>query len=73
MTGGTPTPETIFDTLVAYQKSAALATAIELDLFSAVGAGATRLPALAKRCEASERGLRSLCHESTQHALVSYS
>lgn len=61
MTEDAPTPQTIFDTLVAYQKSAALAAAIDLDLFSAVAAGATRLPDLAKRCAASERGLRSLC------------
>lgn len=57
-----PTPQTIFDTLVAYQKSAALAAAIELDLFSAVASGATSLSALARRCAASERGLRSLCN-----------
>ncbi|MFQ5520906.1 MAG: methyltransferase dimerization domain-containing protein, partial [Candidatus Methylomirabilia bacterium] len=53
--------EAIFDTLTAYQKAAALHAAIQLDLFTAIAEGATTVPALAKRCEASERGIRSLC------------
>jgi ubiquinone/menaquinone biosynthesis C-methylase UbiE len=55
------TPERIFETLNAYQKTAALKTAIELDIFSAIAAGATTHDAIAKRCEASERGIRILC------------
>src|SRR2546427_266958 len=34
-----PSPELIFDTLNAYQKTAALRGAIELDLFTAIGEG----------------------------------
>jgi len=55
------TPERIFETLNAYQKTAALKTAIELDVFSAIAAGATTQASIAKRCEASERGIRILC------------
>ncbi|MFZ3216378.1 MAG: methyltransferase [Candidatus Acidiferrales bacterium] len=55
------TPERIFETLNAYQKTAALKTAIELDVFSAIAGGATAVPAIAKRCQSSERGIRILC------------
>ena len=53
--------EAIFETLTAYQKAAALHAAIELDVFTAIAEGANTVPALAKRCEAAERGMRSLC------------
>jgi len=55
------TPERIFETLNAYQRTAALKTAIELDVFSAIAAGDTTHASIAKRCEASERGIRILC------------
>jgi SAM-dependent methyltransferase len=54
------TPQSIFETLTGYQRSAALATAIELDLFSAIARGKSTPAELAKACNASERGLRSL-------------
>ena len=54
-------PELIFDTLNAYQKTAALRAAIELDVFTAIGEGADTVAALAKRCQATERGIRILC------------
>jgi precorrin-6B methylase 2 len=56
-----PTPELIFDTLTAYQKSEALRGAIELDLFTAIGEGATTAGDLAGKLRASERGARILC------------
>jgi ubiquinone/menaquinone biosynthesis C-methylase UbiE len=55
------TPERSFETLNAHQKTAALKTAIELDVFSAIAAGATTHVSIAKRCESSERGIRILC------------
>jgi len=55
------TPELIFQTLLAHQQSAALRTAIELDVFTAIAAGATTAPAIAKACNASERGIRMVC------------
>ena len=57
----TPTPELIFQMLTAYQASAALKGAIELDLFTAIAEGASNAPAIAARCQASERGTRILC------------
>ncbi len=56
-----PGPERIFDTLNAYQKTAALKTAIELDVFTAISQGTNTTAALAKKCQASERGIRILC------------
>jgi 2-polyprenyl-3-methyl-5-hydroxy-6-metoxy-1,4-benzoquinol methylase len=56
-----PNPEKIFDALNAHQKTAALKAGIELEVFTAVGEGADTAAALAKRCQASERGIRTLC------------
>lgn len=56
-----PTPDLIFETLNAYQRSAALKAAIELDIFTGIGEGCSSIPALAKRCASSERGTRILC------------
>ncbi len=56
-----PSPDRIMETLSAYHKSAALATAIELDVFTAIDDGKRTPAALAQYCEASERGLRILC------------
>ncbi|HYM12614.1 MAG TPA: class I SAM-dependent methyltransferase [Bryobacterales bacterium] len=56
-----PTPERIWDSFMGYQRTAAVKAAIELDVFTAIGEGATTAPALAGRCQASERGLRILC------------
>jgi|HubBroStandDraft_4_1064222.scaffolds.fasta_scaffold01192_1 2-polyprenyl-3-methyl-5-hydroxy-6-metoxy-1,4-benzoquinol methylase len=56
-----PTPERIFGTLNAYQQTAALKTAIELDVFTAIGQGLSTTAALAQKCQASERGIRTLC------------
>jgi len=56
-----PSPEHIFGTLNAYQQTAALKTAIELEVFTAIGQGIDSTAALAKKCQASERGIRTLC------------
>jgi ubiquinone/menaquinone biosynthesis C-methylase UbiE len=60
-----PTPERIFETLTGYQRTSVLRAAIELNLFTSVGEGANTIAALAKRCNASERGLRMLCDSLT--------
>ena len=56
-----PSPELILETLNAYQRSAALLAAIELDLFRAIGEGPGDSASLARQCGASERGIRILC------------
>ena len=68
-----PSPELIFDTLFAYQKSAALKSAIDLDIFTAIDEGATSASAIAKRVNAAERGVRILCDYLTVYGLLSKS
>jgi ubiquinone/menaquinone biosynthesis C-methylase UbiE len=55
-----PSPNLLFETLNAYQRSAAVKAAIELDLFSAIARGASTASAVAQACSASERGTRIL-------------
>ncbi|MGH9684885.1 MAG: methyltransferase [Candidatus Acidiferrales bacterium] len=56
-----PTPDLIFETLNAYQRTAALKAAIELDIFTSIGEGATTSQEIAKLRSAAERGVRILC------------
>lgn len=56
-----PSPERFFEVMNAYQQTAALKAAIELDLFTAIGEGEQTAPGIAQRCGASERGTRILC------------
>lgn len=56
-----PSPILFFDTVNAYQRSAAIKAAVELDVFTAIGEGNRTAQRLAERCGASERGLRILC------------
>jgi 2-polyprenyl-3-methyl-5-hydroxy-6-metoxy-1,4-benzoquinol methylase len=65
-----PNPAVVFDTLFAYEQSAALKTALELDLFTAIDEGARTADAIATRCAASERGIRILCDFLTTFALL---
>lgn len=60
-TGRQPSPALLFDTFNAYQRTQAIKTAIELELFTAIAEGRTTARAIAERCEASERGTRILC------------
>lgn len=55
-----PSPLLFFDTVNAYQRTAALKAAIELGLFTAVAAGADTPAAIAGKTDASERGARIL-------------
>lgn len=57
-----PSPEHIFNTMNGYQQTMALRTAVELDLFTVIADGATDLGSIAKKTNASEKGLRSLCN-----------
>ena len=56
-----PTPERIFNAMVAFQETEALKAAIELDIFTAVADGANTAASLAAKTGASERGVRILC------------
>jgi len=56
-----PTPERIFNTMIAFQETEALKAAIELDLFTAISDGANTAASLAAKTGAAERGVRILC------------
>jgi 2-polyprenyl-3-methyl-5-hydroxy-6-metoxy-1,4-benzoquinol methylase len=66
-----PTPEHIFDTLSAYQQSAALKAGIDLDIFTAITDGANTTILLAAKVGAAERGVRILCDYLTIHGFLS--
>jgi len=68
-----PSAEIVFDTLFAYQKSAALKTAIDLELFTAIDEGARTAAAIAARTNVSERGARILCDYLTVNKLLAKS
>ncbi len=56
-----PSPERIFGVLTAFQNSAALKAAIELNVFTMIAEGADRPSTIAQRVNAAERGVRILC------------
>lgn len=56
-----PSADIVFDTLFAYQRSAALRSAIDLEMFTAIDEGIHTAAGIANRCGASERGTRILC------------
>ena len=60
-----PTPVLFFDTINAYQRTEALRTAIELDLFTRIAAGERTAEQLAAACQASPRGIRILANYLT--------
>jgi O-methyltransferase domain/Dimerisation domain len=55
-----PSPERIFQTLNAHHQTATLKAAIEMDLFTVIDEGNHSTAELAKRLNASERGVRIL-------------
>src|SRR5271157_3839719 len=59
--GAPLTPGIVFENLQAYQRTAALKAAIELDVFRAVGQGPGDVASIACHASASERGIRILC------------
>src|SRR5947208_9391239 len=58
---GHPTPERIFDTLNAYQRTAALRGAIDLELFTRIDEGASTAAEVAAKLNAPLRGARIIC------------
>jgi 2-polyprenyl-3-methyl-5-hydroxy-6-metoxy-1,4-benzoquinol methylase len=60
-----PTLHRIFETLEAFRRTAALRTAVELDVFTAIGKDTATAAEIAARCSASERGIQTLCEYLT--------
>src|SRR5579862_9188622 len=61
MTPSMPSPDIVFSTLFGYQRSAALNSAIDIEIFTIIDQGAQTPAEIATRCSASERGVRILC------------
>jgi hypothetical protein len=59
--GAPPSPQLFFETVTAFHNTEALKAAIQLELFTAIGEGNTAADSIARRCQASERGVRILC------------
>ncbi len=60
-TGHDPNPLLIFEALSSFQRATALKAAIELEVFTHIGAGITESAEIARRAKASEKGMRILC------------
>jgi 2-polyprenyl-3-methyl-5-hydroxy-6-metoxy-1,4-benzoquinol methylase len=65
-----PSPDLFFETVFAFERTAALKTAIDLDVFTALAEGARTAPAIAAQCGAAERGIRILCNYLTTLGLL---
>ncbi|HSK72283.1 MAG TPA: class I SAM-dependent methyltransferase [Pyrinomonadaceae bacterium] len=59
------TPILVFENITAFQRSYALKSAIELDVFTKIAEGSQTAQEIAKACGASERGIRILCDYMT--------
>jgi ubiquinone/menaquinone biosynthesis C-methylase UbiE len=59
--GAPPSPQLFFETVTAFHKTEALKAAIQLEVFTAIGEGNQTAETIAKRCQASDRGIRILC------------
>jgi SAM-dependent methyltransferase len=56
-----PSPKLFMAAIQAYQRTAALKAALDLDLFTTIGTSQLTARELATRCETSERGMRIFC------------
>ncbi len=65
-----PTPERFFNAINAYEQTEAMKTAVELEIFTAIAEGNITAATIAKRCEAAERGVRTLCDFLTIHGFL---
>ena len=63
-------PGRIHQALTSYQLAMAMKGAIELDLFTHIASGSTRVAALAGRCGGTEKGVRVLCDFLTIHGFL---
>lgn len=66
-----PDPSVVFAMVNAYQQTDALRTALELELFTAIGSGVVTAEALATHVQVPARGLRMLCDFLVVHGLLS--
>lgn len=60
-----PSPETIFNTIQAFNNAFVLKAAIEIDVFSAIAQGSHTAAEIARATNSAERGMRILCDALT--------
>jgi 2-polyprenyl-3-methyl-5-hydroxy-6-metoxy-1,4-benzoquinol methylase len=65
------TPQLFFETITAFQRSAAMKSAIELDIFTKIAEGNKTTQTISAACAASERGVRILCDVMTVMGFLS--
>lgn len=70
MPSAAPSPMKFFEAVNGYQRTAALKAAIELDLFTAIGEGASTPEAIANKTNAAARGVRILCDFLAIHGFL---
>jgi 2-polyprenyl-3-methyl-5-hydroxy-6-metoxy-1,4-benzoquinol methylase len=63
-------PSLVFEMLLAYQRTAALKAAIDLNVFGALSDIPQDVSTIARHCSASERGIRILCDFLCTHGIL---
>jgi 2-polyprenyl-3-methyl-5-hydroxy-6-metoxy-1,4-benzoquinol methylase len=66
-------PFKLFQAFAAFELTEAIRTAIELDVFTAIGAGHRTAAAIAQECQVAERGARILCDYLTVNEFLTKS
>jgi ubiquinone/menaquinone biosynthesis C-methylase UbiE len=69
-TTGQPSPDLIFDAITAYQKTAAMKAAVDLELFTHLADGPASAAEISKRAGANPRGMRILCDYMAVHGFL---
>ena len=64
-------PQLFFETITAFQRSAAMKSAVELDIFTKIAEGNKTSQTISQACDASERGVRILCDALTVMGFLS--
>ncbi|HEV7699780.1 MAG TPA: methyltransferase dimerization domain-containing protein, partial [Pyrinomonadaceae bacterium] len=59
------TPDLFWQTMTAFQASAVLKAAVDLEIFTKIGEGNTTAAEIARAAGAAERGVRILCDSLT--------
>lgn len=67
---GQPSPDRIFDAITAYQKTAAMKAAVDLELFTHLAEGPATAAEISKRAGANPRGVRILCDYMAVHGFL---
>src|SRR5512135_835957 len=66
-------PFRLFQAINGFHLTEAIRSAIELDIFTAIGAGHRTAAAIAHQCSVAERGARMLCDFLTVHGFLTKS